>query len=70
MPKPSARKIGSEVYWLSVPDTETKRFENLWPIPQGVNYNAYLIGSQGEYLLIDSAKRTTPVKDSTSSKRS
>jgi len=63
LPKPSSRKIGSDVYWLSVPDTETKRFENLWPIPQGVNYNAYLIGSQGEYLLIDSAKRTTPVKE-------
>jgi flavorubredoxin len=63
MPKPSCRKIGSEVYWLSIPDTETKRFENLWPIPEGVNYNAYLVGSGEEYLLIDSAKRTTPAKD-------
>jgi flavorubredoxin len=63
LPKPSCREIGSDVYWLSVPDTETRRFENLWPIPQGVNYNAYLIGSGGEYLLIDSAKRTTPIKE-------
>jgi flavorubredoxin len=63
LPKPSCRKIGSDVYWLSIPDTETKRFENLWPIPEGVNYNAYLVGSGEEYLLIDSAKRTTPAKD-------
>jgi len=63
MPKPSSRKIGPDVYWLSIPDTETKRFENLWPIPEGVNYNAYLVGSGEEYLLIDSAKRTTPSKD-------
>jgi len=55
--QPSCRKIGSEVYWLSIPDIETKRFENLWPLSNGVNYNAYLIGSQGEYLLIDSSKR-------------
>jgi len=63
MPIPSCRKIGTEVYWLSVPDTETKRFENIWPIPEGVNYNAYLIGSEGEYLLVDSSKRTTPVQE-------
>jgi flavorubredoxin len=63
MPKPSCRKIGTEVYWLSVPDTETKRFENLWPIPDGVNYNAYLIGSGGEHLLIDSSKRTVHIEE-------
>lgn len=63
MPKPSCRKIGAEVYWLSVPDTETKRFENLWPIPEGVNYNAYLLGGGEEYLLIDSSKRTVHVEE-------
>ena len=63
MPSPSCRKIGYEVYWLSVPDTVTKRFENLWPIPEGVNYNAYLIGSEGEYLLVDSSKRTIHVQE-------
>ena len=62
MPIPSCRKIGTEVYWLSVPDTVTKRFENIWPIPEGVNYNAYLIGSEEEYLLVDSSKRTTHVQ--------
>ncbi len=56
MHEPSWRKIGREVYWLSVPDVESKRFENIWPIPSGVNYNAYLIGGGEEYLLIDSSK--------------
>jgi flavorubredoxin len=63
MPKPSCRKIGTEVYWLSLPDTETERFENLWPIPDGVNYNSYLIGSGREYLLIDSSKKTVNIEE-------
>jgi len=63
MPKPSCRKIGTQVYWLSVPDIETRRFENLWPVPEGVNYNAYLIGGGEEYLLIDSSKRTVHVEE-------
>lgn len=46
-----------------MPDTETKRFENLWPIPEGVNYNAYLVGGGEEYLLIDSSKRTVHVEE-------
>jgi flavorubredoxin len=63
MPKPSCRKIGTQVYWLSVPDIETRRFENLWPVPDGVNYNAYLIGGGEEYLLMDSSKRTVHVEE-------
>ena len=58
MPEPSSRKIGNEVYWLSIPDTRTTLFENLWPIPDGINYNAYLVGNGEEYLLIDSSKKT------------
>jgi len=54
--RPSWRKIGRDVYWLSVPDTESALFENIWPIPKGVNYNAYLVGDGSEYLLIDSSK--------------
>lgn len=57
MHAPSWRKIGAEVYWLSVPDFESKRFENIWPMSHGINYNAYLIGDGGDYLLIDSSKR-------------
>jgi flavorubredoxin len=52
----SWRKIGSEVYWLSISDLESKLFESIWPIPNGVNYNSYLVGRGDEYLLIDSSK--------------
>jgi len=55
---PSLRIIGRDVYWLSMPDHETRLFENMWPIPGGVNYNAYLVADGGEYLLIDSSKNT------------
>ncbi|MDW8033444.1 MAG: FprA family A-type flavoprotein [Nitrososphaerota archaeon] len=56
MTTPSWRTIGKEVYWLSIPDTKSRLFENIWPIPNGVNYNAYLVADGSEYLLIDSSK--------------
>lgn len=56
MPSPSWRIIGRGVYWLSIPDVKSKLFENIWPIPNGVNYNAYLIADDDEYLLVDSSK--------------
>lgn len=59
----SHREIGREVYWLSVADFESKLFESIWPIPRGVNYNAYLVGDGGEYLLIDSAKKFVEARE-------
>lgn len=56
MHAPSWRIIGKGVYWLSIPDTRSKLFESIWPIPNGVNYNAYLVADGNEYLLIDSSK--------------
>ncbi|MEM1557535.1 MAG: FprA family A-type flavoprotein [Thermoproteota archaeon] len=56
MTAPSWRIIGRGVYWLSIPDIKSRLFENIWPIPNGVNYNAYLIADGDEYLLIDSSK--------------
>lgn len=36
-------KITDKVYWLGVNDRHTERFENMWPLPNGVSYNSYLI---------------------------
>ena len=36
-------KVSDKVYWLGVNDRKTSLFENLWPIPNGVSYNSYLI---------------------------
>jgi flavorubredoxin len=56
MHHPSWRIIGRGIYWLSIPDKDTRLFENIWPIPRGVNYNAYLVADGDECLLIDSSK--------------
>lgn len=36
-------KVTDKVYWLGVNDRRTHLFENMWPIPNGVSYNSYLI---------------------------
>jgi len=36
-------KITDKVYWLGANDRRTNLFENMWPIPNGVSYNSYLI---------------------------
>ena len=36
-------KVSDKIYWLGVNDRRTHLFENLWPIPNGVSYNSYLI---------------------------
>lgn len=35
--------VSERVYWLGVNDRRKNLFENLWPLPQGVSYNSYLI---------------------------
>ncbi len=35
-------EIQPSLYWLGVSDRRLERFENLFPIPQGVSYNSYL----------------------------
>ncbi len=37
------QKIDQNTYYLGFNDTETDLFEALWPLDQGVTYNAYLI---------------------------
>ncbi|MEM2058481.1 MAG: FprA family A-type flavoprotein, partial [Thermoproteota archaeon] len=51
------------VYWLSMPDYESRLFENMWPIPSGVNYNAYLVSDGDECLLVDSSKNVYDVEE-------
>ena len=39
----STVKVTDKIYWLGANDRRTNLFENMWPIPQGVSYNSYLI---------------------------
>lgn len=36
-------KVADKVFWLGVNDRHTHLFENMWPLPNGVSYNSYLI---------------------------
>ncbi|HDD25628.1 MAG TPA: FprA family A-type flavoprotein [Acidilobales archaeon] len=67
-------KVIGDLYVFRVDDVETKYFEALWYIPEGITYNAYLLigdkvvlfdGWKGKYsdLLIDELSRVVDVKD-------
>lgn len=53
MHKPVA--IHEQLYWVGVNDWETDIFEALWPLPQGVSYNAYLL-TDTHTALVDTVK--------------
>ncbi len=44
-------KIGDGVHWLGTNDRRKALFENLWPLPDGVSYNSYLIVDEKSVLL-------------------
>lgn len=43
--------VGEKIYWLGVNDRRKELFENLWPLPNGVSYNSYLIADDKTALL-------------------
>ncbi|MBD3306691.1 MBL fold metallo-hydrolase [candidate division KSB3 bacterium] len=47
--------IHPDTYWIGVNDRETHLFEALWPLPEGVSYNAYII-CDNKVALIDTVK--------------
>ncbi len=44
-------KISDTIDYIGVNDRRTKLFENLWPLPNGVSYNSYLIKDKKTALL-------------------
>lgn len=49
-------KLADDIYYLGYNDRRTHLFENIWPIPQGVSYNSYLIVDE-KVALIDAVER-------------
>ncbi len=47
------RNITDQIYWVGGNDRRLERFENMFPIPNGVSYNSYLIVDE-KTALIDS----------------
>ena len=37
------RKVSDNLYWVGASDRRLALFENIYPIPQGVSYNAYVL---------------------------
>lgn len=50
-------KILDNLYYMGVNDRETSLFENMWPLPEGVAYNSYLITGE-KTALLDTVKIT------------
>lgn len=48
--------IVDNIFWVGVNDLETHLFEAIWPLPQGVCYNSYIINDE-RVALIDTVKR-------------
>ncbi len=48
-----AEIIPGRVYYIGVNDRTTARFEGLWPLPQGVSYNSYLVRGSEATAIID-----------------
>ena len=46
-------QISENIYYIGVNDRTTARFEGLWPIPQGVSYNSYLVVGEEKTAIID-----------------
>jgi len=49
------KKITDHIYYVGVNDRNKNLFEGLWPLPQGVSYNAYLIDDE-QTCLIDTVE--------------
>jgi flavorubredoxin len=54
----TAVEITEGVYWTGTNDRETDLFEGLWPLPNGVSYNSYLVAGE-KTALMDTVKKTT-----------
>lgn len=50
-------KLTDRVYLLRLDDTDTRFFEGIWPIPEGITYNAYIVMTSEGAILIDGWKR-------------
>ena len=44
-------KVSEQVHWIGVNDRRKHLFENIWPLPNGVSYNSYLIADRKTALI-------------------
>ena len=56
----SVIEVVKDVYWIGINDRNTRLFENLWPLENGVTYNSYLVDAD-KVAIIDTVKSTESV---------
>lgn len=47
------KEITKDVFYTGVNDRVTQKFESLWPIPNGISYNSYIVKGREKLALID-----------------
>ncbi len=52
----NVKEITEGVYYAGVNDRVTALFEGLWPIPEGVSYNSYIVKGENGTALIDTVR--------------
>lgn len=52
----NVKEITEGVYYAGVNDRVTALFEGLWPIPEGVSYNSYVVKGEKSTALIDTVR--------------
>lgn len=52
----TALEVKNNIWWVGVNDRRTHRFENYWPLPKGVAYNAYVVKGD-DTALIDTVEQ-------------
>ena len=45
------REVNEKVYWIGGNDRRLSLFENIFPIPRGISYNAYVVLDEKTILL-------------------
>ena len=50
-------RLGQDIFWIGMNDRSTDLFEGIWPLPNGISYNSYLINDRKK-VLIDSVKES------------
>lgn len=50
------REFANGIYYVGVNDRVTALFEGLWPLPNGVSYNSYLVKGSESVALIDTVR--------------
>ncbi len=55
--KTYVEKVIDNLYVIRIDDTETRYFEALWSIPEGITYNAYLLTTNEGAVLFDTWKQ-------------